>query len=158
MDDLCRTRRTVLEWFTQSAAVILFLSAPPLVGTGLVSLFSAGARHGEIRPFSVDRPVKSFGDAPTKKRVAVTFTLTNRSADPIRVLGGTPFCGRHGCLSLEGLPLEVPPMAQRELVVFVETREPGQFAAELTLFSDCPGHLRTVFEINGRVTESREKS
>jgi hypothetical protein len=128
-----------------------------LLGTGIASLFGTTARDQKGGALSVDAPVKSFGDAPSGKRVAVTFTLTNRSARPIRVVGATLFCGLHGCLAIDNLPLEIPPLSNRDFVVCVETRGPGQLAGELTLFSDSPGQPQTVLGINGRVIDNDKK-
>jgi ABC-type molybdate transport system permease subunit len=79
--------------------------------------------------------------------------MTNQSRRPIRILGATRVCGHHGCLDVEGLPLDIPPLSQRNIVVFVKTRAPGEFGAELTLFSDSPGQSMIVLTVNGRVIE-----
>jgi hypothetical protein len=139
------------------APVVLLLLALLLFGAGVASLFGTTARDQERGALSVDAPVKSFGDAPSGKRVALIFTLQNRSARPIRVVGAGLVCGLHGCLTTENLPLEVSPSSSRDLIVYVETGQPGHFAGELTIFSDSPGQLRTMLGVNGRVTENPEK-
>jgi hypothetical protein len=128
-----------------------------LLGGGAASLFRTPAHDNAEGALFIDAPVKSFGDAPSRRRVAVTFTLTNRSARPIRIVGATPFCGLHGCLAFDNLPLDIPPLSKRDLVVFAETRDPGQLTSELTLFSDVPGHPQIPLVVNGRVVENDEK-
>jgi hypothetical protein len=159
-DDLVKgavPERKTLEGLLYTARIFLFLLATLLIGIGSVSLFYCSADEKSGEDLVVDARVKSFGGAPPWKRVAVTFTLTNRSARSIRVVGMAPFCGRHGCLALDNLPLDVPPLSSRDFVVFVDTKEPGQLSSELKLFSDSPVQTQTVLRINGRIVESDGK-
>jgi hypothetical protein len=150
--------RATVQRSLRLAATVLFLLGLMLIGVGVASLFHTTPDYHQEAVLLVDAPVKSFGDAPSGRRVAVTFTLINRSSRAIRVLGATtPFCGRHGCLAYNGLPLDIPPLSRRDLVVLAETREPGQFASELTLFSDAPGQPQALLTVNGRVLEKGEK-
>jgi len=149
-------RRTA-QRFLRLATTILFILAFLMLGAGAASLLHTTA-NDQKDGLLVDALVKSFGDAPSRKRVAVTFSLTNRSALPIRILGATSYCGRHGCLAYDNLPLDIPPFSKRDLVVFAETRAPGEFASDLTLFSDVPGQFQTVLRVNGRVAENNEDS
>ena len=151
-------KSTTMQRFLQFATNVLVLSALLLLGVGLVSLFHPPGRDHGGGGLLVDAPVKSFGNAPSRMRVPVKFNLANRSARPIRILGATPFCGNHGCLIVENLPLDIPPLSKRDVFVFVETKEPGEFASDLTLFSDGPGQIQIVLGVNGRVIEEGKRS
>lgn len=152
MVDMMPGRLISARWL-RLAPVILLVLALLLFGAGVSSLFGTIAGDQEKGGLFVDTPVKSFGDVPSGKRIAVTFTLMNRSTRSIRVVGASLFCGLHGCLTIDNPTFEISPSSSRELVVWVETRKSGGFVSELTLFSDSPGRPRTVLGINGRVTE-----
>ena len=148
---------TPLESFLRLIPVALILLSLVLAGAGVVSLLFTNGQYHDVDVLFVDSPVKSFGNAPSGRRVAISFTLANRSSRAIRILGVTPYCGRHGCLSYDNLPLKIPPSSTRDLVVYAETREPGEFACNLMLFSDVPDQVQTVLGINGRVVEKDEE-
>jgi len=149
---------TTVDGFLRLVTIVLFLlSALLLLGAGGVFSFHTTEHHHKGEGLLVDSLVKSFGDAPSGRKIAVMFTLTNRSAQPIRILGSTPYCGRHGCLAFDKLPLDIPPLSKRHLVVFAETRAPGQFDSKLTIFSDGPGQSQTILRITGQVIENDEK-
>ncbi len=135
--------------FLLLAPIILFLVALSLLGAGAASLLRSTAQHDNGDSLLVNAHVKSFEDAPSGARVPVRFVLTNRSAQPIRAVGATLACGVHGCLTADNLPLEIPPSSVRNLVVYVETGNPGQFASGLTLFSDAQANIRFCWRSGG---------
>jgi hypothetical protein len=139
--------------FLRSAVVTLFLVAIALFGVGFLSFFRATANNEKEGLLVVDSAVKSFGDALSGQRVVVAFSLTNQSRQPIRIVGATRVCGRHGCLDIDNLPVDIPPLSGRNIVASVETREPGEFNGEITLFSDGPGQPTMVLTVYGRVIE-----
>ena len=116
-----RPERRTAQGFLRLATTVLFILAFLLLGAGAASLFHTTA-NDQKDGLLINALVKSFGDAPSGKRVAVTFSLTNRSGLPIRILGATPYCGRHGCLAYYNLPFDIPPLSKRDLVVFAETK------------------------------------
>jgi hypothetical protein len=60
-------------------------------------------------------------------------------------------------LAIDQLPFDIPPSSKRDLVVIIETREPGDFLSEVTLFSRGARQPETVLSINGRVVETAQK-
>jgi hypothetical protein len=143
--------RKIAARLPRLATTVLFLLGLLLCCAGVVSLSHGTAQNHEEGAVLVDEAVKSFGEAPSKTRVAVTFALTNRSSRSVRIVGATPFCCLQGCLAIDQLPFDIPPSSKRDLVVIIETREPGDFLSEVTLFSRGTRQAETVLSINGRV-------
>jgi hypothetical protein len=139
------------ERFVRSTSILLFLLGILLLGVGAIALFRGPQYIQKGGPLLVDAPVKSFGDAPPRTRVSVTFELTNQSRQAITILGATPVCGREGCVYVEKLPLQIPPLGARDLVASVETKEPGEFVGEFTIFSDGPAQPKFALTVSGRV-------
>ena len=146
--------RTTKGSYLQFASATLFLLAFAFCGAGVAGLRRESAPPSEERSLLLDQAVKSFGDAPSKTRVAVTFALTNRSERPVSVIGATPFCGRHGCVEFDKLPLNIPPRSEGQLVVYVETGAPGQFNGEMTLFLRGAHEPETVLGVKGNVVDN----
>lgn len=148
--------RKIATRLLRLATTVFFLLGLVLCSAGVASLSHGTAQNHEEGGLLVEEAVKSFGEAPSKTRAAVTFALTNRSSRSIRIVGATPFCCLQGCLAIDQLPLDIPPSSKRDLVVIIETREPGDFLSEVTLFSRGMRQAETVLRINGRVVETAQ--
>jgi hypothetical protein len=122
-----------------------------LLGAGGVVSFLAAAYNQHGGRLVVDSAVKSFGEAPPRTSVKVTFALTNQSTRAVKIFGATPVCNLHGCLDLDNLPLDIPAKSRRDLAVLATMKEPGAFSGEFTLFSDHPDQPEVALTVSGRV-------
>ena len=105
----------------------------------------------------IDPPLRSLGDIKAGSVIAVSFTLSNRSSRPIRVLGTEWFCTKWGCIRPTGLPVTVPPHANREVQLMLKAAPSGdhEFGRAVILYSDCPGEPTVSAQIQGRIFEGK---
>lgn len=100
----------------------------------------------------VDAREKSFGSVKAGTVFPVTFTLRNRSSEPVYVAGFTQkFCMATGCVKAEGLPLTIPSGGTGVVTLRVDARKAGEFDAPLTLYTSCPGSGKFDIKVTGRV-------
>ena len=71
-------------------------------------------RDEAARQLTVDEPNPSLGVVDPKKTYFVTFKLTNRGKEPMRILGAAPMCT---CTVPSGLPMTIPAGETRSLKV-----------------------------------------
>lgn len=150
-DHAARTRE-FLRLCQLASPVFLTLAAIFfLLALALTPPFSSALGLGAAADLILDASTKSFGEARAQSEFNVTFTLTNVSPRPLKVIGAEFVCGPDGCLTPENLPLEIPAHHKRDLTVHVKTVKPGQFQRGVTLYTDCPGKPKVVINIRGRV-------
>jgi hypothetical protein len=118
--------------------------------------WSEGEHRASTTPgdlLQIDPPQRSLGDIKAGSVVPVSFTLSNRSSRPIRVLGVEFFCTKWGCISLAGLPVTVAPHSKREVQLMLRAARAGdhEFSTAFNLYSDCPGEPAVPVRIQGRV-------
>lgn len=146
---------TVAHW----SSVGLFCWSLVLLGVGIVQwkgLAFPSPKDGDVGLWIGDRQ-KSFGSAACKQSVPISFELRNTSTRPITIVGGAPSCNIQGCITLQNLPLVIPPSESRFLMMSLATRIPGWYEAEVTVYSDYPTQLRTALTISGMITADDSK-
>lgn len=99
----------------------------------------------------VDSVRKSFGEEKSGGLVYVKFTLTNRESHPIRVIGASSECTQQGCLTVEGLPLEIPANTAQTINVEVIINSRGSFSKPMSIYTDCKDKPDFVVWVEGRV-------
>lgn len=156
VNDVTPGRTGVLR-LVRLASLGFSVAAVLLLGAGAAWFFVGAAPNDRAENLRIEPPSQSFGDVPSGTPATLTFGVTNRSGRPIKVVGATRTCCPHGCLAAENLPLEIPLRGVGQLVVRVETGTPGQFAGELTIFSDSPGQPPIPLGVMGLVTEACAK-
>lgn len=147
---------TAAHW----SSVGLFCCSLVLLGVGIVQwkgpVFPSPMKDSDMGLWIGDRQ-KSFGNAACKQSVPISFELRNTSIRPITIVGGAPSCNAQGCITLENLPLVIPPSESRFLMLSLETRIAGWYEAEVTIYSDSPTQLRTTLTISGMITADGNK-
>ncbi len=103
-------------------------------------------------PLVLDAPSKSFGREASHQTIPITFTLTNHSGRPVRVVGASNYCSRWGCVVAQGLPFEIAAEGAHDVTIELETREPGPFDQSINVFTDCPGRGELTLRITGEIT------
>lgn len=105
----------------------------------------------------IEPPQRSLGDIKAGSVIPVSFTLSNRSSNPIHVLGVEWFCTKWGCIRPSGLPVTVPPHSKREVQFMLRAAPAGdhEFNTAVSLYSDCPGEPTVSVRMQGRVCDGR---
>ena len=134
-------------------SVVLFALAALSWSGGALPAFTTRGDLLQIYP-----PQRSLSDIKAGSVTPVSFTLSNKSFRPIRVLGAEWFCRRWGCIQQAGLPLTVPPRSKREVQLMLKAALAGdyEFSTSVTLYLDCPGEPTASVQIKGRVSEGKE--
>lgn len=99
----------------------------------------------------VDASSKTVGDVAIGERASVAFTLCNRSAAPVTILGVKTSCT---CTATGDLPMTLPPSSSRTLAVTYSPRpsaKPGQVLETMQLFTDSRAQPTMPLAIVGRV-------
>ena len=124
----------------------------PLLIVGLVMV---GFGLASIRPTGpglvVDASSKSFGEVTVGEVASVQFTLTNRTAFPIRVVGASETCRQGGCSKGIGLPVVVPPYGKAEVGIAVKTQSAAAYRTVLTFFTEDSRQFRLLLEMTGAI-------
>jgi hypothetical protein len=138
--------RTVSYLFAVSSMVCFIAAA--LV---FARMSDAGMSRGALRFASVHQ---SLGDLPAGVEFPVSFAVTNESSRSVTLLGVTQFCEDWGCVYASGFPVTLAPRSSSTISVGVRTRaggRTGNFAAEVILYSDCPGFGQIQLSIAGNI-------
>jgi hypothetical protein len=127
-----------------------------LIGGGFVLLAEDPARtlaqlRGEV--VAVSPAVTEVGEGTAGEQREFTIRLTNYTARPVRVLGGTTTCS---CIATQDLPVEIAPNQSQELKVRIRfVGSPGRFQHRFALYTDSPETPWVVARFRGRVTVSK---
>ncbi len=128
-----------------------------LASSGVASLLGSTRGKDPGPDLVVETPLKSFGAVPRGREVFLSYSLSNRSDHPIRILGVTSLCTPQGCLGVgEQLPFEIPPRSQSQIKLKVQTGNQGNFRADVGLFSDCLGQKTVSLGAEGQVLDRLE--
>ncbi len=113
------------------------------------SLRQAWLYAGGVR-LDVVPAVVQVADGRNGEMRKASFRVRNLSSRPLRILGADASCG---CVSLDRLPLIIPPRLHRDLGVSVhlERGAPGPFEQTVTYNTDEPTQPRFVVQVVGRV-------
>ncbi len=127
------------------AIFAIILSAAAL---GFGSLDAGLARlRGDV--ISIQPAVLDVGHGQPSETVAASVEVINRTASPVRILGGTFDCS---CGTTENLPLTLAPGEGRRVSVYMRLpAEPGFFNRKALLRTDCDDKRTILFGISGRV-------
>jgi hypothetical protein len=102
-----------------------------------------------VRPRLVD-----VGAGVSGQQRTVTVEVTNWTAKPVRLIGGTSDCS---CTVLDDLPVAIPPQETRAVSVHVSlSGRPGQFTRLAGFVVEDQGHQRVNFRLTGRILGSSE--
>jgi hypothetical protein len=139
--------RTICN-FCAVFSVVCFVAAALI----FARLTDAGVSRGPLRLASVHQ---SLGDLPPGVEIPVSFTVTNQSSRSVTLLGVSQFCVDWGCVyATGGFPADLAPHTSGTVSMHVRiaTRgRTGKFAAEVILYSDCPGLGQTQLTVTGNV-------
>ncbi len=120
----------------------LVLFVPDLEGT----LASLRGQSISVRPALVEVGEAVPGDAGSF-RVA----LVNHTGRPIRVVGGTSYCGLN---AIYDLPVVVPPKEGREITIYFRyPKDVGLFNQVFEFYTDDPRNWRISGQFRGRVRQ-----
>jgi hypothetical protein len=138
-----------LKTLAGAAAILVIL------GGGVLFFFDTPAEalarlRGES--VTVDPRVSDVGEAAAGEQRTFTIQLTNRTAKPIRVVGGTTSCA---CIATKDLPITLPPAESQEISVQIRfTGSAGRFSHRFTLNTDDDVQPLVIARFAGRVVES----
>ncbi|HWE37482.1 MAG TPA: hypothetical protein VG406_13010 [Isosphaeraceae bacterium] len=125
----------------------------------LAGLMAHGGRAAtrETRPVGVRLSPGSMdvGTLEARQTLTLKFELVNATDSPIRVLGSSGRCNRVACLDAGPgeLPCSIPGASSRNIEVTLAVSNPGVFAHEITLYTDCPGQPEVGLVVSGIVVE-----
>jgi hypothetical protein len=144
----------VLLLFCGGAALVLGL----LAGAGALVFGSADAALARIRGERVSvRPgMVDLGRGAPGQAVEATVELINRTASPVRIVGGTSDCS---CVTTNDLPVTLPPGEGRPVTVRVRLpRAAGVFNRQAFFWTDDERARTIVFPLTGRIEPSVQES
>lgn len=137
--------------FVTSNAVLLAMAVYAIVSLGSIRAAVGYYMRGETLFF--DAREKTFGTAVPGETVPVSFEMTNRGADPIRVLGCRAGCS---CMVPRDLPYTLRPNERKTLNLTVrmpprrdEARPPAKLGLPLTLFTSNRAQSRIELLVRG---------
>lgn len=120
---------------------------------GLATSYLSGAHA--VPELSLRESVRLLGEVPSGRSFAVTFTVTNTTARPVRILGASSTCTPQGCLKVaERPPNEVPPHGTRGIAVDVTTRGSGSLVGRISLYTDCARKPSVPLEVRAYVVDA----
>jgi hypothetical protein len=109
-----------------------------MAGWGVQRFGSIAAAMAYIRGdelFAVER-VASFGTLAPGESRRLAFRLINTSHRSIRVVGARPSCS---CMTVEGIPLVIPPSERANLTVLVRSNgRAGSIDGSMILITNSP--------------------
>ena len=136
-------------------AVVLAFCAG-LIGLASAAYGSPDAALAKLRGESLSvRPgVVDVGRGEPGQTLEATVEVVNRTAEPVRIYGGTSDCS---CIATQDLPLTLAPNEARELTVKVRLPgTPGFFNRKAWLLTDCPEARMVLFGLSGRIDAASE--
>jgi hypothetical protein len=141
-------------WFLSAlTSLLLFGLGAWLLGGTSEPIASEGALRVEPR-------VKDLGDLAPGAEVPVSFSVTNLSSKPVKLLGVPGFCVSWGCVYATGFPVRVSPRTSTTFSLHIRPNtceSADKFAFEIALCTDAPGRERTPLRITGRVVPLAER-
>ena len=142
-----------------SANLVIFIMAIwALAGFGSIRGAIEYYLRGET--LFVDSTRKSFGIVSPGDHVDLTFKLTNRGREPLRVLGCSAICG---CMTPRDLPFVLRPSAGRDFKVSIDIPELERVQSrfldlELVLYTDLDTQSRIPLHIKGEIRGESDPS
>ncbi len=118
---------------------------------GSVSAALASLRGERL---SVSPGLIDMGEGAPAETRAASVELTNRTEQPIRLIGGSADCS---CTVLGDLPVTVPPGESRSITITMNLpKTPGMFNRKAQLTIDDDGFKTVGFRLTGRIKRSSE--
>lgn len=103
------------------------------------------------KPFSISPTEINLGDCDSPSEHVASFTVTNLSDRPIRVVGSEPDCK---CLTLDELPVAVSPGHAESISIRAHVSGPENYSQKVILYIEDNGLLTSVVQIRARVRQS----
>jgi hypothetical protein len=131
------------------ALVILTL----FVGAALALFDSPAEALAKLRgeAITVEPAVSEVGEGVRGEARVFRLSLTNQTAEPIRVVGGTTDCS---CITTGDLPITLAPGETGSIAVRVRfSGSPGKFQHRFVLYTDAEQQRVVVARFAGRVTD-----
>lgn len=80
----------------------------------------------------------------------LTVKIHNGRHQTVRLIGGVQACGPDGCATIRGLPLEIPPDKDQDLVVSFKPTAAGSFLYEGEIYTDQPTQPSILLKLSGQ--------
>ena len=120
-------------------------------------------RHGSVADvlatfrnerLSVNPAMIDMGEGSPGETRTAAVELTNRTDQPIRLIGGTSDCS---CTVLDDLPVTIPPGEAHSISITMRLpNAPGSFNRKAQLSIDDQGFTRVGFRLTGRIIPAPE--
>lgn len=105
-------------------------------------------------PLGVDAREKDFGVGRVGQKAFVRFTFTNRSHQPLTLIGASELCHLGGCVSAESdLPVEILPGDSLEFVVYCLPSRTGPYEAPISVYTNSPGQTEIELTVRGEAAQ-----
>jgi hypothetical protein len=121
---------------------------------GFGSIREAASYYLRGETLFVDSTTKSLGAAAPSEELPVSFRLTNRGKQPIRIVGCKTSCN---CMLPRDLPFALAPHEVREFTLSIRMPSPANFRSQagrlelqLILFTNNPQQPRIPLSIIGK--------
>ena len=115
---------------------------------GTLSIAIAQATRGRL---IVDAAEKSFGTVVAGRERVINFYLTNRTNQPVTVVGANTSCG---CTATGNLPLTIESAQTGQFQVTIATKSRrGPFAESVELYTDLVSQPQLMLQVTGRIIE-----
>ncbi len=129
-----------------------------IAGMGVVVYGSVAAATSQLRGeyFLAEPNVLEFGDTIAGDRREVELRVSNLTAQPVRVVGGTSDCS---CTTSASLPLTIPTGGSAPVVIALKVPQSvnsGQFTRRVELWTDCDLQRVIRLTLSSRVKQPGE--
>lgn len=142
--------------------------ATTIVASGLglvlltVAIWAAGGFDAALRAYLymsgetlfIDSTTKSFGSVRAGDPTSVSFQLTNRGTEPVRIVGCLAYCN---CIVPADLPITLNPSESRDFIISIHTFQRGgesgtrPFNQPVNLYTTNPAQAEIPLTVKGVV-------
>lgn len=139
-----------------SRSFILAGITPVCLGVGIGLFVSSNRMDAWLAtlfrtPVYIQSYTTDLGSVGPGMKAEAPVTVVNRSARPVRLIGGSASCS---CTTTQGLPVDIPAGGKVEIQITVNVNgSPGRFAHGYQLFTDLAGWPRISGRVTGRVAD-----
>ncbi len=146
-------------WGLRPSVTVFIFASLAFLGMGTWAAMTFGSIRQAIgyylrgETLFVNSNVKTYGMASPGDDVQVSFKLSNRGREAIRVVGCFSICG---CMVPKDLPFVIPPSGSRDfnLSIHIPDYEPSQARftnLDVVVYTSSPGQSRIPLQIKGEI-------
>lgn len=142
-----------------AASTMIFLAALFVMIAGIAVWRKEARGVAPVVPPTMTPSVFPVGSIEPNRLVKIPVSFVNRdSKRSVKLFGVEDGCDEIGCVTVQGIPAEIPPGGKITLEVSFKGMRPGTFRKDVVFFTDVPGHFSLTSTVTAEVVTPQSSS